>query len=272
MEAGKSPYSNPGHCGCLQSCLRMCDDTWTADRRGMVRRCEFVPMDTRENGKCWTKSILDTKETRTCGVASSANASFVSPSETVRHFPSTQCQLSAVEDTRIIRLPRDSVCFEDHCYTRAAARADLCIKCGLRLSGSGGQVPTPPDPPSLPSGTAVQSRLLGMRDELFYRAGGGSAAHLRELVSLQTELILGQQEQLLQRNAQLNALSQDKALVSLHCPSSVRTHTHSCSVAEYIALWFLVCGCVCVPVFNHTGAMFGANVQTMQNVYLPMAG
>lgn len=227
METGKFPYSNPlSLCGCLRSCLRMCDDTWTVDRQGMVRRCEFVPMDTRENGKCWTQSILDTKETRTCGVASSANTSFVSPPETVRHFPST-CQLSAIEDTRIIRLPRDSVCLEDHCYTPTVARVDLCVKCGLRLSGSGGLAPTPSDPPSLPSATAVQSRLLGMRDELFCPMGGGSAAHLRELVSLQAELILGQQEQLLQRKAELNAMGQDKALVSLHYHSCVRTHTHA---------------------------------------------
>ena len=192
--------------------MRMCNATWYTDRRGMVRRCEFVPMDTRENGKLWTKSAEDTKGTKTCGVASSANASSVNPPETVRQFPSA-CQLSAVEDACIIRLPRDSVHFEDHCYTRRVARVDLCVKCGQRLSGSGEPAQTSSDPSPLPS---VHSRLLGMREELFYRTGDASSAHLRELVSLQADLILSQQEELLQRNAQLDVLSQEKGQVSVY--------------------------------------------------------
>lgn len=181
---------------------------------GMVRRCEFVPMDTRENGKLWTKSVVDAKETRTCGVASSANASFVSPPETVRQVPSTACHLSPATDAPIIRLPRDSVHFEDHCYTRKGARVDLCVKCSGRLSGSGERARASTDLSPFPS---VQSRLLGMRDELFHSTGDASAAHLRELVSLQADLILGQQEQLLQRNVQLDVLVQEKAQVRLHC-------------------------------------------------------
>ena len=86
-----------------------------------------------------------------------------------------------------------------------------------------------------------------MRDELFHRSGGGSAAHLRELVSLQAELILSQQEQLLQRSAQLSALGQDKALVRAANLTLLCIHTPAV-LADGTALCMCVCVCLCVCV------------------------
>ena len=209
---------------------------------GMVRRCEFVPMDTRENGKLWTKFLVEDKGTRTRGVASSTNASCTNPQETVRQFPST-CQLSPAEDTRIVRLPRDSVLSKDHSYTRRGARVDLCIKCGQHLSGSDETARASSNPYPIPS--SVCSRLLGMRDQLFFRASDAGDAHLRELVSLQAELILGQQEELLQRKGELDLLTQEKAQVSQSPPHSCDSILAAPAVNMLRNAVLCVCVCAC---------------------------
>ena len=120
------------------------------------------------------------------------------------HFiPSTELSSS---ENRLIRLPRDST-KHDHCYVRQE-RAGLCVKCHENLA-----VHSPPVALTSIDPTMCHSQLLSFRDGLFANNSMPGVEHLRELVTLQAELLISQQEKLYNNERSIEALLREKGQV-----------------------------------------------------------